>query len=87
MSQYLGEAMESAPPAPPAEAPPAGALRLFPGYTDYTVSAPNNALIYTQQPMPQQQQFQGRPDLKWREDLVRSLMLAKYIVLELCKMV
>lgn len=40
----------SPPPPPPSSSPPLAALKLYPGYTHYSFTAPGTAVIYTQQP-------------------------------------
>ncbi|XP_063848083.1 zinc finger CCCH domain-containing protein 13-like [Scylla paramamosain] len=51
---YTGDKDGShSPPPPPGSPPPFTALKLYPGYTHYTFTAPSTAVIYTQ-PSPQQ---------------------------------
>lgn len=41
---------DSPPPPPPGSPPPLAAIKLYPGYTHYSYTAPGTAVIYTQQP-------------------------------------
>lgn len=41
---------DSPPPPPPGSPPPLAALKLYPGYTHYSYTAPGTVVIYAQQP-------------------------------------
>ncbi|XP_071519350.1 uncharacterized protein [Panulirus ornatus] len=47
---YNRDDNDDSPPPPPGSPPPLAALKLYPGYTHYSSTAPGTAVIYTQQP-------------------------------------